>query len=196
LTSALSGTVTVSVDPDVPCAEPNNVYTINEVFTSNAGSGVDFGGGVLSVTQVVTVTVTCTNATLQGCSHGFWRNHAQVWPVAYSSDPELGTVFTMGPAYSAISNKKFSEALAFTGGPTLVDMARILMRDAVAAVLNAADASINYPIGTPSDVITQVNTALANGASAPTQTEGRNILEAEKNILSAYNEGICPYNTD
>jgi hypothetical protein len=102
----------------------------------------------------------------------------------------------MGPAYAAISNKKFSEALAFAGGPSLVDMAGILMRDAVAAVLNAADPTINYPIGTPAAVISDVNAALANGASAATVTAGRNILESEKNILSAYNEGSCPYNTE
>jgi hypothetical protein len=102
----------------------------------------------------------------------------------------------MGPAYAAISNKKFSEALAFTGGPSLVDMAGILMRDAVAAVLNASDPTINYPIGTPAGVISDVNTALANGASAATVTAGRNILEAQKNILSAYNEGSCPYSTE
>jgi hypothetical protein len=196
LSSAIAGTVSVSVDPGTPCTAPNNVYTINEVFTSNAGSGVDFSGDSLTVTQVVTVTVTCNNATPQGCSHGFWKNHAQVWPSAYSSDPEIGSVFTMGPAYAAISNKKFSEALAFTGGPSLVDMAGILMRDAVAAVLNASDPTINYPIGTPAGVISDVNTALANGAAAATVTAGRNILEAQKNILSAYNEGSCPYSTE
>jgi hypothetical protein len=196
LTSAVTGSVTVSIDPNVPCVAPNNVYTIDEVFTSNSGSGVDFGNGLLTVTQSVTVTVTCNNTALQGCSHGFWMNHAQVWPSAYAGDPEIGSVFTMDAAYAAISHKKFSEALAFTGGPTLVDMAGILMRDAVAGVLNAADPTINYPISTPAGVISDVNAALANGASASTVTAGRNILEAEKNILSGYNEGTCPYNTD
>lgn len=185
----ISGTVTVNVASGAPCTAPNNVFTINETFTGSQGLETD-----ASDTRQVTVTVQCAITTLEGCSHGFWKNHAGEWQ-SYNTNQTLGSVFTMGSAYAGMSGNTLFEALSFTGGPTLEDMAKILMLQGVAAVLNAAHSSINYPIATPALVITDVNNALANAAAAGSVENGRDILESLKDTLEGYQTGptaVCP----
>lgn len=62
---------------------------------------------------------------------------------------------------SSIGNSTLLQALSFDGGSGLDGDARILLRQAVAALLNSAHPSINYPRSTAS-VITSVNSALAS----------------------------------
>ena len=54
--------------------------------------------------------------------------------------------------------------MAFHGGNSDEGGARILLRAAVAALLNAAHPDISYPL-TPAEVISQVNAALAGDRS-------------------------------
>jgi hypothetical protein len=56
------------------------------------------------------------------------------------------------------------DALSFNGGPTDEDAAKLLLKRAVAALLNASRSEINYPLNT-SQVISQVNAALATSDS-------------------------------
>jgi hypothetical protein len=53
------------------------------------------------------------------------------------------------------------EALSFKGGPGVGGAAQILMRAAVAALLNSTSSLVDYPLGTAA-VISQVNVALAS----------------------------------
>lgn len=151
--------VVVNVDAGAPC---NQVYNLAEVFAANAGSGVDFGGGVLVASRTVAVTVTCaTPLAFDGCSHGYWKNHAAQWPAGYSEATKLGDVFDLGP-FGTLANTTFKDALKFDGGPASVDKAKILLRNAVAGVLNAATPGINY-FTSASGLVDLVNDALATG---------------------------------
>jgi len=60
-----------------------------------------------------------------------------------------------------LDNNTLLQALSFKGGSGNTAAARILLRSAVAALLNAAHPSINYP-RTPAGVIADVNAALAS----------------------------------
>jgi len=172
--AALTRIATVNVDGGL-C---NQTFTLTDTLTLPSGSGTDFGGGSLSITRSVTVNVTCLNLQVGGCSHGYWKNHASAWSAPYTEGTILGTVFTMGPAYSTISSKTFADALKFGGGNSVVAKAQLLLLQAVAALLNGAQPSINYPLS-QADVITQVNAALASG-------DGNQIL-ALKTTLDGYN---------
>lgn len=173
------GQVVVNVDSDVPC---NMVVNLTESFTAQAGSGVDFGDGVLEVSRNVAVTVVCvsTPAALGGCSHGYWKNHLAEWPAVYSASTKLGDVFDLGPFTAALANVTLSDALDFQGGRTNLDKARILLRNAVAALLNTVKPEITY-YATTAEIVSDVNAALASNDAATMAT-----LEQE---LDAANHG-------
>jgi hypothetical protein len=75
------------------------------------------------------------------------------------------------------------EALSFQGGPTVADAAQILLRAAVAALLNAASPNVDYPL-TVDQVIAEVNSALSSGDRA--------VILAEATRLDAFNNLGCP----
>jgi hypothetical protein len=119
-----------------------------------------------------------------GCSPGFWKNHPKLYPSPYTPNTTLGSVFDL-PTCSGISGlagDTFDEALSYNGGPTVLDAAKLLLRQAVAAVLNAA-AGIGYPL-TVQQVIDEVNTALASCDRAT--------ILAEKDRLDRFNNLGCP----
>ena len=100
-------------------------------------------------------------APAQGCTPGFWKNHPNAWgPTGYSRNQTLESVFDV-PNVFGLDNNTLLEALSFKGGSGNTAAARILLRSAVAALLNAAHPSINYP-RTPAGVIADVNAALAS----------------------------------
>ena len=167
-------TVTVNVDAGVPCG---GTYEIDETVTANNGSGVEFGSGVMSVTRTVTVTVTCPLVSVGGCSHGYWKNHTSSWPTGFTTNTMIGEVFSIGTSYTGIADKTLAQGLDFGGGRTLSDKARLLFKQAVAALLNAAHPEVNYEIVTAQEIIDLVNDALAtNDAAAILALEAR--LEA------------------
>ena len=103
----------------------------------------------------------------EGCSHGFWKNHdgsgpqANEWPGIYTPTLPLGQVFSFPSELSAYEFFTLGMALDFTGGPDVDGAARILLRNAVASVLNAAHPDVAYPM-TAQQVQTAVNAALAS----------------------------------
>ena len=102
----------------------------------------------------------------QGCTPGAWKNRL-LWisewtETGYSPDDKLKDVFLevgYWPAYAPLKNKTLEEALGFPGGDTLREKAQILLRAAVAALLNASHPDVNYP-RLESEVIDDVNDAL------------------------------------
>ena len=97
----------------------------------------------------------------QGCSPGFWKNHPDLefwfWLPGQGVDPVFDVPDALG-----LDDFTLLEALSFGGGPGARGGAQILLRAAVAALLNAASPVVEYPLS-QSDVISQVNTALATG---------------------------------
>ena len=175
------GGVIVNVDSGAPC---NTIVNLPETFTVQAGSGLDFGAGVLEVSRNVAVTITCAPSAVvtAGCSHGYWKNHLTEWPASYPANTTLGDVFQMGP-FGALGNVPLTDALKFKGGETNQGKAQILLRNAVAALLNSAKVEITYG-WTTAEVVSLVNDALASN-------DGETMLSLEKQ-LDAANHG-SPY---
>ncbi len=77
------------------------------------------------------------------------------------------------------------DALSYQGGSGTVGAARNLLRAAVAALLNAANPVLSYPVSL-SQVVSQTNTALASN--------NRNTMLTLASRLDLYNNSGCPLN--
>lgn len=103
--------------------------------------------------------------TGEGCTPGYWKTRAGSWgPTGYSTDTTVAPVFTEA-AGTNVADATLHEALSFDGGPDADGARLILMRAAVAALLNAAHPEIEYP-RTEQEVIDTINEALAIGTPA------------------------------
>lgn len=94
----------------------------------------------------------------EGLTPGFWKNHLDAWE-GYSADQQVGDVFNVP---SELDGKSLLDALKFKGGKGEIGAARILLRVSVAALLNAANDDVHYPL-TRHGIIDQVNDALDSG---------------------------------
>ncbi|MDP6415267.1 MAG: SdrD B-like domain-containing protein, partial [Gammaproteobacteria bacterium] len=99
-------------------------------------------------------------AALQGCTPGFWKNHTEAW-VGYSPTDTVGSIFTLPPELADLASTTLVDALGFGGGSGITGAAKILLRAAVAGLLNAASPDVNYP-HTELEIISDVNAALAS----------------------------------
>jgi hypothetical protein len=93
-------------------------------------------------------------------------------------------VFDVPDSYR-LDSRTLLEALNFKGGSTTTDAARILLRSAVAALLNAAHPNVDYPL-TVAEVVSRVNAALATG--------NRSTILSLATTLDQYNNRGCPLN--
>lgn len=120
-----------------------------------------------------------------GCTLGFWKTHtgfgpqANAWPSPYV--PGVTTLGGAGFTNTGNQTTKMSDALAFKGGPSVQDAKNLLMKQAVAALLNAATTGMQYPL-TVAQVLSETNTALATGdrgkiLDEAARLEGFNSLE-------------------
>ncbi len=125
------------------------------------------------------------------CTPGYWKTHPGDWPVAGVTSPtETDTVLPGGkliyyfqlPVLDAPGtgtpvipvalrdlngdgmDDTMMQALNFGGGPGIRGAARILMRAATAAYLNAADERLYYPLGRRADIVIPVRDALESGS--------------------------------
>lgn len=102
----------------------------------------------------------------RGCTIGFWKNHTERWPRPYIAEQPLSEVFG-GSTSHGLGSATLLDALRFRGGPGTLGGARILLRQAVAALLNEAQFVGAYQ-GAESIGALQsaVNTALGGSRSA------------------------------
>jgi hypothetical protein len=139
------------------------------------------------VPPTMTPTSTPTPADLEGCTPGYWKQpqHLDAWgPTGYSPSQTLESVFDVPDAFG-LDSATLLQALDFRGGSTLTGAARILLRQAVAALLNAAHPDVDFGLA-PAEVIEQVNAALASG-------DRETILALAEELDVLNNEG-CPLN--
>ena len=94
----------------------------------------------------------------EGCTPGYWKNHTRAWDV-YSSGTLVGSVFS--GASASLADDTLLQALSYQGGTGLLGAERILLRAAVAALLNSTDDVVDYPLHT-SEVRNRVSAALAS----------------------------------
>jgi hypothetical protein len=130
----------------------------------------DYNDYMLSITPIIT--------DFHGCTLGFWKNHLANWAgTGYTTGTTLGSVFT-GTGTS--SGSTFLQALSFKGGPAIQDAKNLLLKQAVAALLDAGTSGMNYPL-TQAAIILEVNAALAGDRNTilaeATKLEGFNSLE-------------------
>lgn len=99
----------------------------------------------------------------QGCTPGYWKNHADSWPATgYSTGASVQSVFASAAAYPGIGEASLMEALGFKGGSGVEGGARNLLRAAVAGLLDASHPGVDYPRA-PGALVADVDAALASG---------------------------------
>ena len=154
------------------------------LFTKTDGSTVetilsrDFETGRIDVLEAPAGTCQSPVVAREGCSPGYWKNHLDSWAdTGYSPDQ---TVASAGFVGSGRDSTKLSQALALKGGSTIQGAKDILLRAAVAALLNAADPSVNYP-RTVAQVVNDVNAAMASG-DRKTILDLASELDADNNL--------------
>jgi len=117
-----------------------------------------------------------------GCTLGFWKTHtglgpqANAWPSPYV--PGVTTLAGAGFVGTGNQTTTLLDALSFKGGPSVQDAKNLLMKQAAAALLNAATTNMNYPLSV-AQVLSEVNTALASG--------DRNTILTEAGRLEGFN---------
>jgi len=157
-TNTPTNTFTNTPVPSTPTPTPTNTPTITPAITPTRTP---------TSTRTKTPTITPT-LPLEGCGTGFWKQsqHFGDWPAPYSPSTLLKTVFNLNGFTNldgnATPDDTMLDALRYHGGSGLPGAARILLRAAVAAVLNAQSPDINYPLSLV-QIQTAVNNALASG---------------------------------
>jgi hypothetical protein len=190
-TPTASATNTLVPATNTSTATPTNPPTTTPTSTlvpatsTPTPSATNVPTNTATPTNTPTVTPTPTPITY-GCSPGYWQNHTRNWPAPYTRNTKLNTVFTLPSCggINSLGNDTFLTALGYSGGPTLKDAAKILLRQGVAALLNAAS-GIGYPLN-QAQIISEVNTAL-NSCNRQT------ILDEAKR-LDQFNNYTCPLN--
>lgn len=115
-------------------------------------------GGLLFLLMSATTSVSTVTAT-ESCSPGFWKTHEAAWAATpYSPDTLVGDVFHQ--ADSGLEDDTLLEALKYGGGPGVVGAEKILLRAAVAAILNANHPSVVGFPRTDLEIKNDVNHAL------------------------------------
>jgi hypothetical protein len=121
----------------------------------------------------------------EGCTPGYWKNHLGSWPpTGFSPNQALSTVFSAG-GLGTLASKTLVQALDFGGGSSLTEKKQILLRAAVASLLNAAHPDVDFGM-TTADVIAAVNAALASNNKDT-------IVDLATKLDKANNAG-CPLN--
>lgn len=87
-----------------------------------------------------------TNIGNEGCTPGYWKNHTTNWE-EIAPTTTIGSRGWIAPdsALAGYTSWTFLQALQGGGGPGLDGAARILLRAASAAYLNAAHEGVGYP---------------------------------------------------
>ena len=139
-----------------------------------------------STTTTSTTTTSTTTTTVakppSACTPGFWKNHVEEW-IGFASDATVGSVFDIPAAYGDLGDATLLEALRAGGGSGLTGASNILLRAAVASLLNSAQADVSFPM-TTDEIIAAVNAALASEDRAA-------ILDLATELDDLNNTGDC-----
>src|SRR5215210_89257 len=122
----------------------------------------------------------------EGCTPGYWKNHEDSWAgTGYAPGQTVGSVFSGSAAFPSLASKTLLQTLAGGGGPGLEGAAKILLRAAVAALLNAGHSGVDYP-RTTAEILADTNAALTSG--------NRDTMLNLANGLDNDNNRGCPLN--
>ncbi len=123
----------------------------------------------------------------EGCTLGYWKqqHHFDSW-TGYTQAQLLNTVFDFNggaSAFASLGTSSLLAALDFKGGPDATAAARLLLKQAVAGLLSAANPDVDYSL-TTAQIVAQVNAALDTG--------NRNTMLALADTIDRYNNMGCP----
>jgi hypothetical protein len=157
----------------------NSTIVTDPSVSGNSASGITSGSSNGNTLTGVLVIFTNTADVPpppggEGCTPGYWKQtqHFDSWPSPYTPGMLFSAVFE-----DAFPGQTLRQVLS-TGGGGLA----ALGRHAVAALLNAASADVDYDL-TTTDVINQFNSVFPGGN-----------YETLKNTLAALNESGCSLN--
>jgi hypothetical protein len=120
----------------------------------------------------------------EGCTPGYWKNHTRSWPPSgYSPNQTVSSVFSGASAFPSLASESLLDALQGGGGSGTLGAAKILLRAATAALLNAAHPGVDYP-RTSAQIIAAVNAALTSN--------NRDQMLTLATALDNDNNGGCP----
>jgi hypothetical protein len=155
----------VTCPPDCSLALSNHIRvtaTVDQTLTNVCSWTRNQSNQVVAVTASTecTVIIECEAPPKAGCTPGFWKNCTIHWqPTGYRLDQSVSSVFTLGSCCTSLGNTSLRGALDFGGGSGVCGGAQILLRAAVAALLNASSSEVDYPL-TQQEVIGLVSAAL------------------------------------
>lgn len=83
----------------------------------------------------------------EGCTPGYWKQaqHFGSWTAPYTPDTNLRDIFVTSPV-ELVPDDTLLEALNYGGGPGVTGATQILLRAAVAALLNASSPDVSFPV--------------------------------------------------
>lgn len=142
-------------------SQPRIGSSISFVLGTQAQDGI-LGSGAIDGIRI------CSRQALgeDGCTPGYWKNHTQSWAgTGLTPGQTAGSVFSGASAFPELASATLLQTLQGGGGSGTVGAARILLRAAVAALLNAGHADVDYP-RTSASIIADVNAALASNSRA------------------------------
>jgi hypothetical protein len=153
-------------------------------FEPGGPRGVGCPGGSFRAGHSDLLTLVVVDCVEEGCSQGFWKNHPGDWAdTEYSPDDALGDVFAGADFGGLDEATTLMEALNFRGGSGVDGMRRILLRQAVAAMLNSTHPGVRYPLS-ESEVFLYVIDALGS--------DDASVMEGLKDELDEMNNLGCP----
>ena len=161
-------TITLS-DSDLSAGDYTN--SVTAVGTHQLGDVTDSSEATCSVSLLGT----------EGCTPGYWKNHLDSWQ-GFEPQQTLESVFDVPDSFG-LDDKTLIEGLKLKGGKDVDGAAEILLRAAVASLLNAENSDVGYTMST-AEVISSVNTALASN--------DRETMLALKDQLDFDNNLGCP----
>ena len=124
---------------------------------------------------------TIVNITWTGCSHGYWKTHTDDWPATYDPTDLVSEYFGNAGPYAGSS---LADALAFNGGGGVNGAKRILLIQAVGALLNEAEHGTAFgPYTSVGQLTGAVSTALGSG--------DRTTMLNLATTLDYWNNGVC-----
>jgi hypothetical protein len=122
----------------------------------------------------------------QGCTPGYWKNHADSWPASgYSTGQKVQSAFGEASRYPSFGSAALLDALSFQGGSGVEGGVGNLLRAATASLLNSSHPGVDFPRTSP-QVTSAVNAALASG--------NRDQMLDLASALDADNNSGCPLN--
>jgi hypothetical protein len=157
-----------------------NYYSYDPALSGDSGLHAIIAGasGMFAQVSHVNFCYTCAEV-FEGCTIGYWKNHLGSWPAGYAPGDALGGLFAGG------GTDTLADALSYPGGTGIDGARRILLRQAVAAVLNAEHGDVNYAYGV-AEAIAAVEAALASN-------DRGTMIDLAADLDAANNMG-CPLN--